>query len=316
VAAVQTGTEPVLLRLRLEYALLTIARDDKGLIVAALPSKTPGENDIARLVPQDAVLQMLENYGFCKKKAAWLDVLNSKLPARRLPGSNNEGGRLLIFEKKTVTATPNPSLSLPDMDLSHLRPEDLEKYNLNKTSYSYMGFYQAEGDAEPPLYQPLRLTLSESGNGKTPKPPTIQSISYEYFQWEVTQKQAHHFENAAAAPVALQTGKPLRPLTEWRKPTDAWFYDADGWVYYGQSLQPGAMTPLLLQSFSVGPTSPLVKEENRFRLRVRTQGAPLDRNKILALWHTGKSLDGIGSNSMSNEAARLATELLGKKQAK
>jgi hypothetical protein len=111
------------------------------------------------------------------------------------------------------------------------------------------------------------------------------------------------------APVELQATA-LRPLSAWTHPEDAWFYDTDGWVYYGQALQPGTMTPLLLESFSVGPESPLLKDETRYRLLVLVQSAPLDVPTVRKLWNTETPLNGLGMNSISNEAGNVLLGIL------
>jgi len=306
IAAIQTGTRPVLMRARLEGTLLVVERDEKGLVVAALPTSDPGDSHIPRTVSQEAALQILINNGFCKKNTAWEDVFETRLPSRRLPGGNNEGGRLLVFEKKTVTVNQNTDIELPDLDA--LLPEDIEAMNLSKTTYAYVGFYLVTDVDETPLYQPLRVSLESARQGD--RPPAITAIQYEYFRWETLEREVHLFGPGETGPVALESSGAL-PLAAWAGPADGWFYDADGWAYYGQSLEPGVMTPLLLENFSVGPESPLLKDETRYRLRVRVQTAPLDRDAVLAMWNNGQNLEGLGVNEISQEAARLAGGILG-----
>jgi len=305
IAAIQTGTQPVLMRARLEGTLLVVERDDKGLVVVSRPTSDPGDSHIPRTVSQEAALQILVNNGLCKKNAAWDDVFETRLPSRRLPGGDNKGGRLLVFEKKTVTINQNSDIELPDLDA--LLPEDIEAMNLSKTTYTYIGFYLVTDMDETPLYQPLRVSLENAPKGD--RPPAITAIQYEYFQWDILRREVHPFGRNHTGPVALESG--VRPLAEWVSPADGWFYDADGWAYYGQALEPGAMTPLLLESFSVGPESPLLKDETRYRLRVRVQTAPLERDSVLAMWNNGQNLEGLGVNEISQEAARLAAGILG-----
>lgn len=306
IAAIQTGTEAVLMRARLEGTLLAVERDEKGLVVVARPESDPGDAYIPRTVSQEAALQILIANGFCKKNAAWDDVFETRLASRRLPGANNEGGRLLVFEKKTVTVDKDSDIALPDLDA--LLPEDIEGMNLSKTTYAYMGFYVIETEDEEPLYQPLRISLEKAA--RQDRPPDITGIQYEYFRWEVRQREVHRFGAESTAPVTLETEE-LLPLAAWTGPADAWFYDDDGWIYYGQALEPGVMTPLVLERFSVGPESPLVKDETRYRLHVRVQTAPLDRNSVLAIWNNAQNLEGLGVNEISQEAAPLIGGILG-----
>ncbi|MDR3313639.1 MAG: hypothetical protein LBS96_04185, partial [Oscillospiraceae bacterium] len=119
---------------------------------------------------------------------------------------------------------------------------------------------------------------------------------------------------------AVRFGTPeLHPLSEWEKPTKAWFYDEDGWVYYGDILKPGEMTPLLLANFYVLPDSPLAGgEENRYRLLVRPQSVALDlkggfeanRAFVLAVWNTQAELFGLGTNQISQTAANFSLAML------
>jgi hypothetical protein len=132
-------------------------------------------------------------------------------------------------------------------------------------------------------------------------------------------EQVHKYNDDPSAPVNLQPGD-LKPIAEWTKPEDAWFYDpADGWVYYGQALAPGVMTPLLLRSYAVWPNSPLLRDETRYRLDVRLQSVPFEpkmtaeekHDAILQQWHSGAPLGTLGGSYMTNEAAAFAQGMLG-----
>jgi len=299
VAAVHTGAAPVLLRVRLEETLLTASRDENGRVVSVRPLRESGENWSPRTVSQEAALQHLADGGFCKAGAGWEDALGLKLPARRLPGGDGEGGRLLVFEKKTIIADPDS----PIPDISILLPEDIEQYDLGMVIYSYTGFYyySVAGKA---VYQPLHVAVDSAAPRRpTQKPPAITGVSYEFYQWDIAQCSVHKFNEDQEAPVNLQSGE-LRPVAEWTQPEDAWFYDpADGWVYYGQALAPGAMTPLLLRSYAVWPESPLLQDETRYRLGVRAQSVPLKHQAVTNLWNSGASLGTLGGSTMTNEAA-------------
>ena len=312
IAAVQTGTQAMLLRARIESTLLAVDRDEKGLVVAALPTSEPGEDHISRTISQESALQILVNNGFCKKNASWDEVFNTRLGSRRFPNGENEGGRLVVFEKKTVTVNQDSDLAIPDLEA--LLPEDIEALNLSKTTYSYIGFYTITDhtdSGEITLYQPLRLSLQNAP--KLDQPPIITGIDYEYFQWDLQQRAVYLFGVEGTGPVAVQPGEMVRPISEWTGPEDAWFYDADGWIYYGLVLWPGVMTPLLLENFSVSPQSALIQDENRYRLRVRVQTAPLDHKTVIDTWHNDQNLDGLGINQISAEAIPLITKLLPEK---
>lgn len=307
VAAMQTGFEPVLLRMRLEETLLAPAlKDDGSRIIVEKFTANPGDNWEPHTISQDEALQLMQDGGFCKTADSWEKALESKLPARRLPNGFNDGGRLLIFESKAVIADPDS----PIPDISVLLPEHIEAYNLGKAVYSYMGFYYIN-DNGTARYQPLHITVdSTAPRAVSASPPELTDISYEFYEWQVTQATIHLFGEETGSPVNLQLGENMRPITEWTKPEDAWFYDANGWVYYGQALTAGTMTPLLLNSFTVWPDSPLVSSEIRYRLYVRVQSTPLIHEQILLLWNSGAPLDGLGGNYLTNEAAAFAQGML------
>jgi len=299
VAALQTGSAPVLLRVRLEETLLTAARDEEGRVVEAKPARDPGENWEPCTIPQEEALRQLVSAGVCKAGDSWEDAIKLKLPARRLPDGDNDGGRLLIFEKKTVIADPDADIP----DIAVLPPEVIEQYDLGNVYYAYMGFYYIN-DSGAHTYQPLHIMVDDPAPRRpAQRPPAITGIAYDFYQWDVTRAQVHTFAaDDPSAPVNLQPGE-LRPIEAWAAPEDAWFYDADGWVYYGQALAPGVMTPLLLKSYTVLPESPLVQEETRYHLYVRAQITTLDHDMILQLWHSGAPLGGLDGSYMTNEAA-------------
>ena len=306
VAAVQTGSAPVLLRVRLEETMFTAGRDADGRVVEAKSTRSPGEDYEPYTVSQDEALRQLVDGGVCKANASWEDAIKLKLPARRLPGGDNDGGRLIIFEKKTVIA--DPDADIPDIGV--LPPEVIEEYDLGNVIYAYMGFYYiSEGGAR--AYQPLHVAVDDPAPRRpAQRPPVITGLSYDFYRWDVTREQVHKFDEDKDAPVNLQPGE-LRPIAAWEKPQDAWFYDADGWVYYGQALPPGVMTPLLLRSFTVWPESPLVSEETRYRLFIRAQSVPLEQTKIVEMWHSGAPLGTLGGNYMTNEAGNFMAGVLG-----
>jgi len=212
-----------------------------------------------------------------------------------------------VFEKKTIIADPDSPI--PDDLVGILLPEDIEEYDLGKAVYTYTGFYYIHSGGTP-RYQPLHIAMDDpTPRSAAQKPPNIVELSYEFYQWDVTQSRVCLTNEDLSAPVNLQLGE-LLPIAAWTGPDDAWFFDADGWVYYGRALAPGVMTPLLLKSFTVWPESPLLQDETRYRLSVRAQSAPLEHDMILQLWHSGAPLGALGGNYMTNEAAVFAQGML------
>jgi len=306
IAVVHTGAEQILLRIRLEETLLGLRRNaDDELMVTAMAYGNAREFDIPRTVTQQYALQLLIDNDFFDNRTGWYEALEARLPARRLPGGTNDGGRLIVFERRTLI--PNEDPNMPD--LSGLLPEDLERMGLYTASYDFMGFYFIpDEDGGPPLYQPLQVIPEDDPSAF--RSPDITQLLLEYYEWAILETSVHLF-GEPEGPVALQNGPALRPLSAWQGPENAWFYDEDGWVYYGSPLPPGLMTPLLIQSFSVRPESPMAAAENRYRLQVRTQYAPLDSEAVYILWNNQISLDGLGHNEVSLQAGSMIMNMLG-----
>ncbi|MCL2106567.1 MAG: hypothetical protein FWH26_05870 [Oscillospiraceae bacterium] len=301
-AVAQTGAETVLLRARLEETMLTLRRDENGAVVVPMPSREPEENLVPRLISQPELRGLLTDGGFCSDRDDWDAMMEKRLPAKRLPGGKDDDGRILVFEKVN---TVKGRSDIPMPDLSALLPDDVEALGLSRTTYSYLGFYllsETEGEAR---YQPLQLTVNESA-----EPPKIEKILYQFFQWDVAERSIRQFGGEPHGPVRLQAGE-LYPLKDWTEPAAAWFYDEDGWIYYGDTLGPGDMTPLLIESFTVEPGSPLLRDETRYRIHLRTQSATMDQKAVLSAWNAPAQLDGLGNNAISDDAANFAAALLG-----
>ena len=304
IAVVHTGAEEILLRIRLEETLLGLRRDAQGeRMVTAKAYGEAREFDLPRTISQQEALQLLIDNEFFERGTGWYEALEARLPARRLPGESNDGGRIMVFERRTLVANEDPDMP----DLSGLLPEDLERWGLYTAVYDFMGFYFMPTD-DAPLYQPLRV-IPETDPGQF-RSPDIAQLLFEYYDWAIVQSAVHLF-GQAESPVVLQNGTELRPLAAWDGPTNAWFYDEDGWVYYGSPLPPGLMTPLLIESFSVTPESDLAAAEHRYRLNVRTQYAPVDANAVYLLWNDRVSLDGLGYNEVSLYAGSMIMSMLG-----
>ncbi|MDR3313943.1 MAG: hypothetical protein LBS96_05750, partial [Oscillospiraceae bacterium] len=173
VAAVQTGTQSLLLRARLEETLLTIRRDENGLVVVPMPTRDPGENYSPRTVTEEAALHLLAEAGLCPKDATWAAAKAMQLPQSRLPATAQDA-KILVFEKKTVE---NPIDS--SIDLASLLPEDWDQFGVNKTTYTHMGFYDCGGGQ----YQPLYVVVEEPPKGSA-EDPVITKISYQFYAWD------------------------------------------------------------------------------------------------------------------------------------
>jgi hypothetical protein len=300
VSVLQCGRQRVLLRVRLEEKLLTVKRDDRGLVVVSKDAQDPGENFVPQTISQQDALQLLVSGGFCKNNTTWAQAIAGKslrVDASRFPNGDDQNGKLIVFQK--VTVSMNSNVPVPDLD--SLLPEDLDDLGLEKKSYKFLGFFECGDD----LYQPLVIT-SKANEDDSTLPPDIGKISYQFHQWDVASANVHNF--AQTGDVLLQST--VQPLKNWKKPTDTWFYDEDGWIYYGKVLEPGEMTPLLLESFSVEPESPLVQDETRYRLSVFAQTTLLDHKSILNVWNEKSPINGFANNGLSNDAANFAAQML------
>ncbi|MDR2525635.1 MAG: hypothetical protein LBC83_05565 [Oscillospiraceae bacterium] len=287
IAAVQIGAQPLLLRVRVDEILLRIREDDAGLAVVPMPTRSPGENYSPRTLDQTATLRLLTEGGYCAKDADWAAARQNALPAKRLPPEDSgNSGKLLVFEKRTVENPVDITI-----DISSLLPEDLEDLGINKVIYSHIGFYDLGGG----LYQPLFIAVEKSANDA---PPKITKLSFQFYAWDIEKEAVHIFGQPEEDASISLSAPELQPVSAWGAPADGWFYDDDGWVYYGKILQPGEMTPLLLEHFTVPPGSPLTDgSQTRYRLEIAPQSIPLDAklgyegNKaaVLAMWNGSQS---------------------------
>ena len=280
IAVVHTGAEEILLRVRLEEVLLEL---QEGILARVQRF----DDDVPHTITQQEALDALRGDEFVPDDASWERALETRLPASRLPNQFNDGGRILVFERRTVTLNEDNADDLPDLSL--LLPEDIERMNLGTVEVAFMGFFYVN-DA----YQPLRIEATGEN---------ITRILYEFEHWDISRMDVHLFdEEHRESYVVLQLGESLRPIGEWTEPEDAWFYAEDGWIYYGSPLPPGLMTPLVVEAFSVASVSTLAPYETRYRLRVRVQHAPLDFPTLLTLWNSHMDLEGFGGNSITQEA--------------
>ncbi|MDR1465495.1 MAG: hypothetical protein LBJ11_09390 [Oscillospiraceae bacterium] len=307
VALVQAGTQPLLLRVRIEETLLRLRREilptvpgvagptEPRLILAVTSrlERFPGGMFVPRTVKGDGVLALLKEKGFLPGGAEWADALRLLVPPERLPA--NSGGNLMVFEHSTVeTNTADTSAGG------------------TKTTFAYLGFYhivEANGDS---FYQLLELTIDETPTQlPAPQPPLIRAVAYQFYEW-VTDSTAVWDVGASGGEIQLRAPN-LQPLSSWKQPSAGWYYDSDGWIYYGKVLEPGEITPLLLEGISVaasGQTDSVADGETQLRLNFRYQGAPLDQEKIKSIWFSGQSLDGLGTSTMSDLSGALARQIL------
>jgi len=303
IAVVQTGTEQILLRVRLEETLLSRRRDHEGeLVVVTRAYDDPRrEIDIARTVTQQQALQMLIDSEFSPRGTSWDDVLEARVPSRRLPGGTNEGGRVLVIEKRTTVL--DPELDRPG--LAYLHPDDLYELGVGITEYEFKGFFLIPTE-EGFLYQPLHLTIDDSEPGRA---PSIAQLSFEYYEWEIIHAAVHLFGQPGSY-VDIQKAPALRPIAQWDGPANAWYYDEDGWVYFGMPLLPGEMTPLLMEHYGTAPGAELPDDELRYRLGVHYQHADMNLADVWARWNDNMP-NGLAFNTISEQATELISGILG-----
>lgn len=301
IAVAQQGAEHILLRVRLEETLLSLRRNHDGeLVVVTRTYDDPRrDTDLPRTITQQQALNSLIEAGFFPHGTSWDAVLEARVPSRRLPDGTNDGGRILVLEKRTTVI--DSSLGLPD--LSYLHPDDLYELGIGITDYEFMGFLLIPAQ-EGFVYQPLHLYIDES---EPDRAPSIAALSFEYYEWEIIQANVHRFDQPDNS-IVMQPGA-LHPLSEWNGPTNAWFYDDDGWIYFGSPLPPGLMTPLLISGFGLAPGSQLPQGETRYRLAAFVQHTYMDHADIYERWNC-QMPEGLGYNSISSQANALIMQML------
>jgi len=295
IALVHTGDRPVLLRVRVEETVLARRRNADGeLITTARAQGQASQTHTPHTVTRQQAQAMLVEAGFAAPNATWEQILAERVPEQRLPNGDNAGGRLLVLEHIQVD---HDALD-PDLpDLTALRPEDFYALGLGVTLHEFMGFYLLPQEGGGTRYQPLVITTQANPNAA----PIIQQILFEYVEWHVLRHDVHRFGQSDS--VQLQGGATLRPLADFTTAEDAWFFDSDGWVYYGMALEPGVMTPVLLESYSLRRAH---GDEVRYRMQLEVQVQP--PQYAITVWSDGAELD-IGVNSTTAAARRMISEI-------
>jgi hypothetical protein len=287
----------VLLRVRVEETVLARRHCDEGELLTTMRQHDGLPSDIhtPHTVTQQQAQRMLVEAGFITGGAAWAHILDARLPAARLPGGSDNGGRLLVWELITMDYDAlDPDLP----DLSALRPQDLYALGLGITQHEFMGFYLRPQDDGSLLYQPIEIVTQQNPYAI----PTITQILYEYIVWDVLRHDVHQF-GQEDAPVRMQGSTALRPLTAFTAAEDAWFFDSDGWVYYGMVLAPGVMTPVLIEGYA-----PHRDQDDELRYHIHLEIQPIQPQYAIAHWGSGAALN-IGESSTTPAARRMIREI-------
>lgn len=297
IALVNTHTQPVLLRLRVEETALVRRRCDQGELLTTMRQQNlPSDLHTPHTVTQQQAQRMLVEAGFTTGGTAWTHILDARLPAARLPNQSDNGGRLLVWE---LISIDDDALDPELPDLSALRPEDLYALGLGITQHEFMGFYLHPQDDGSLLYQPLEIVTQQNAYAI----PTISQILYEYVVWDVLQHDVHLF-GQEDNPVQMQHSAALHPLTAFTTAEDAWFFDHDGWVYYGMVLAPGVMTPVLIEGYALHQSH---TSDLRYRIHLEVQ--PVQPQYAIAYWGSGATLN-FGENSTTAAARRMIRNMI------
>ncbi|MCL2195252.1 MAG: hypothetical protein FWB76_04805 [Oscillospiraceae bacterium] len=297
IALVNTSTQPVLLRLRVEETALQRRRNIDGSFITIMRQHNqPSDVHTPHTLTRQQAQRMLTDADFAPANATWEQLVGTRVPAARLPGGSDSGGRLLVWERITMDYDAlDPDLP----DLSALRPEDLYALGLGITQHDFMGFYQRPQADGSILYQPLQVVTQQNENAA----PIITQLRYEYIIWDELRHDVHRF-GQADAPVQLQQGIALRPLTDFTAAENAWFFDNDGWIYYGIVLAPGVMTPVLIEGYALHRNQ---TDDVRYRIHLEIQHQPPQYAE--GVWSGGAALN-IGVNTTTARARRMIREIL------
>jgi|GEM_PF-4511769 len=79
----------------------------------------------------------------------------------------------------------------------------------------------------------------------------------------------------------------IKDISDWDGPEAAWFFDADGWFYWGMPLGPGEATAFLLEKVGMVDPAPAEYEKTFYQINVRMQAIEVSGAAIDTDWTTG-----------------------------
>lgn len=176
------------------------------------------------------------------------------------------------------------------------------------TTYQYVGFNKIDEET----YQLVELT---------PSSDKITAVTYQFNKKLDAVTSIHLLNDGDAALdhgniILTLNGTQVKPIGSWAGPEDAWFYDTDGWAYYGKLLSEGTSTPTLLQSVKLDEKIGNEANDIDYKINVRMQAVQPTWDAINAEWRAavGQKVNGnfeiTGPTTLSPEAETMLKEII------
>lgn len=307
VSVVQTGTGKALVRVRLEELFQTYEsdtnKDGRGILKIFkedAPNLDPGRtyysgvgmidyyDEIPGLKPitiSAEAMELLKTNNGCTTAVAPARILGGAAPAN-----------LQVWEKVTVEIVSDGT---GDSDGKTI------------TTYKYIGFYEMDeidASGNPTgvkIYQTVNLTPGPGFKDTDPNPSRaslIEGVTYNYKKLQPAAKGVHlpddpitglpvdHGTPSPSGPidhenyVLLTFGANVKHISEFTTAEKCWFYDDDGWAYWGDLLSEGESTDFLLLSFMLDEDAEGEMVGMDYRINVRMQACQPTMDALMVEW--------------------------------
>ena len=274
VSVVQTGDSPAITRVRLEEQLTLMEADATGTSLkiyneasATATTVTGGPANsaaaVAVTVTKDSLVSKLQAQGFITSTQTLTDAV--KVAAAKLPTGLDASTS--VYVKTTVVGLV--------------------------TTYSSIAVRDLGNDT----YQTVDVVVNATDKSK------IDSVSYEFYNKLTPQTADINLLDGTYAPSATpvvndksqQSGKiwlnmntvAVKPISDWSGTAEkAWFYDTDGWCYWGDLIETGEATSNLLESVKLDSTAGNEMSLMNFDINVRMMGIQPTAEAVKDEWNT------------------------------
>ncbi|MGL5378347.1 TasA family protein [Clostridium sp.] len=183
--------------------------------------------------------------------------------------------------------------------------------SVSGTTYQYIGFNKIDDDT----YQLVDLTTSAD---------KITGVTYQFNKKLDAVTAIHLLNNGDTALdpdhgdiILTLNGTKVKPIANWTGPEDAWFYDTDGWAYYGKLLSEGTSTPTLLETVELDKKVGNEANDIDYKINVRMQAVQPTWEAIEAEWkiapvtqNVSGNFEIIGPTTLSAEAQAILIEII------
>lgn len=252
VHVVQTGTGKAITRVRFEEALQMFVADTSGkeLKVTETASATPAANQVPKKMSREAFDNKIAAAGFV--------AADKVIPANMPAGATGVEMYMRSYNKNDSNDT---------------------------TVYEYLAAYvYTDSDPSKSYVQPLKVTVDTDN----PEDPSKVTFAYPYFTLQALKETVHTMAPDTVIPhdiLEMTFGTEVASISTWTgAPTDKWFYDTDGWFYWGNVLSSGSATELLLKSIEMSGDAGNEYFGSKYNINVRMQSVQPSIEAATAEW--------------------------------